>query len=88
MTINVLGPLHVVSRPEDILTTHCRKMLQMVQKVVQKWPKNRHFWTHSAFFSAMASWKGLIFMSINALSLLKLVSGSKAILTTHCREKL
>ena len=43
MTINALGRLHVVSRPEAILTTHCREKLQMMQKSVKKWSKKRHF---------------------------------------------
>ena len=43
MSINALGPLHVVSRLKAILTTHCREKLQMVKKMVKKWPKNRHF---------------------------------------------
>ena len=30
----------------------------------QKMAQNGIFWTHCAFFSAMASWKRLIFMSI------------------------
>ena len=58
-------------KAEAILTTHCREKLQMVQKMVKKCPKNRHFLdAFRAFLFDCFSDKVDIYVNYNAGSLI------------------